>query len=305
MAHPGRQWRRRRVAVPLALLVVALVIALVVGGRGGSEPEQGTGGGRPEGLVDVRTVTYRSSFDDTDVTGLAAIPRGVTPRGCVIWQYGFRSTKEDSHYAWQPLAALGLTTFSIDFRFHGARGSGEAGYREVLAQPAKFRAMMRGTLGDLRSAIDHLEKQPYCAKNIAYVGVSLGGAIGTILAARDQRVKAAALLVTPGTWSGVPTVPAGLSAFDPDRYVGKIAPRPVLIMSGRTDTTVAIANARRLHAAARRPRTIVDFDGGHDPAAGPDAVNNANAVFSFLLRTVVEPSYDIHGQEDGTFKLER
>ena len=309
MARAG--WPRGRLAiglgVPCALAVGALVIILLAGGRGGREPEpeQGPGGGRPEGLVDVRTVTYRSSFDDTDVTGLAAIPRAVNPRGCVIWQYGFRSTKEESHYAWQPLAALGLTSFSIDFRFHGARGSGEDDYREVLEQPAKFRAMMRGTVGDLRSAIDHLEKQPYCAKNIAYVGVSLGGAVGTIVAARDERVKAAVLVVTPGTWSGLPTVPAGVSAFDPDRYVGKIAPRPVLIMSGLTDTTVAIANARRLQAAARRPKTVVNFDGGHDPATGPDGVDNANAIFSFLLRTVVEPTYGVDGHADGTFLVEQ
>ena len=184
---------------------------------------------------------------------------------------GFRSTKEESNYAWQPLAALGLTTFSIDFRFHrpGARKRTTTG--EVHEQPAKFRAMMRGTVGDLRSAIDYLEKQPYCAKNIAYVGVSLGGAVGTIVAARDQRVRAAVLVVTPGTWSGLPTVPAGVSAFDPDRYVGKIAPRPVLIMSGLTDTTVPIANARRLQAAARRPKTVVNFDSGHDLRPVPTA----------------------------------
>ncbi|HWH94449.1 MAG TPA: alpha/beta hydrolase [Baekduia sp.] len=301
------------VAVSLGLVVGVLVTALVAGGGGNSTSQQGSGGGhqqgssggRPEDLVDVRTVTYRSSFDDTDVTGLAAIPRGVASRGCVIWQYGFRSTKEQSHFAWQPLAALGLTTFSIDFRFHGARGSGEDEYTDVLAHPAKFRAMMRGTVGDLRSAIDYLEKQPYCAKNIAYVGVSLGGAVGTILAAGDQRVKAAALVVTPGTWSDVKTVPAGLSAFDPDRYVAKIAPRPVLILSGRTDTTVTIANARRLQAAARGPKTVVDFDGGHDPAAGPDGVDNANKIFSFLLRTVVEPTYGVAGHANGTFLLDR
>jgi pimeloyl-ACP methyl ester carboxylesterase len=286
------------------VVVGGLVILLLAGGREGPKPGQGPPGGRPDGLVDVRTVTYRSSLDDTDVTGLAAIPRGVTPRGCVIWQYGFRSTKEQSHYAWQPLAALGLTTFSIDFRFHGARGSGEAGYREVLERPAKFRAMMRGTVGDLRSAVDYLEKQRYCAKNIAYVGVSLGGAMGTILAAGDERVKSVVLAVTPGTWRHT-TAPAGVSAFDPDRYVGKIAPRPVLIMSGLKDTTVPIGNAHRLQAAARRPKSVVDFDGGHDPAVGPDGVQNANTIFSWLLRTVVEPTYSVDGNADGTFLVQR
>jgi pimeloyl-ACP methyl ester carboxylesterase len=307
MAYAGRRrrWRSRRVVIPVALGVVVVLIVLVALGQKGHQLEPKQGPERSEGLVDVRTFTYRSSFDDTDVTGLAAIPRAVRPRGCVIWQYGFRSTKEESHFAWQPLAALGLTTFSIDLRFHGARGSGEADYRAVLTDPAKFRAMIRGTVGDLRSAIDYLEKQPWCAKNVAYVGVSLGGAIGTIVAARDERVTSAVLAVTPGTWSTVPTIPPGVSAFDPDRYIGKIAPRPVLIMSGLKDRTVAIRNARKLQAAARGPKTVVEYKGGHDPAVGPDGVDNANAIFSFLLRTVVEPTYGIRGHRDGTFLYEQ
>lgn len=67
---------------------------------------------------------------------------------------------------------------------------------------------------------------------------------------------------------------------------------------------MTIENARRLQAAARRPKTVVDFDGGHDPAAPPDGVDNANTIFSFLLRTVVEPTYGIKGRADGTFLLE-
>src|SRR3954454_8291744 len=155
MPRKGRRLRLLWVAIPVAVVAAGIVIILLAGTHGGgSGPKPRPGDERAEGLVDVRSVTYRSAFDNTDVTGLAAIPRGVKSRGCVIWQYGFRSTKELSHFAWQPLAALGLTTFSIDFRFHGARGSGEADYQEISEKPAKFRAMMRGTLADLRSAID-------------------------------------------------------------------------------------------------------------------------------------------------------
>jgi len=291
--------RRRR----LALIAGALTMLLVAAGCGAGKPKPDTGDtvGKPEDLVDVRTITYKSSLDGAEVTGLAAVPRAVKSRGCVIWQYGFRSTKEDSHYAWQPLAALGLTTFSIDFRYHGARGNGAQDFQEILAQPAKFRAMVRGTIADLRSAIDVLERQPYCHNNVAYVGVSLGGAIGTIVAADDQRVRSTVLAVTPGTWNNVETIPPGVSEYDPDRYVGKIAPRPLLILSGLTDTTVSIANSRKLQAAAGKSKTVVDFDGGHDPAVGPDGVSNANTIFSFLLRTVVEPTYGIAGGKDGTF----
>src|SRR4051794_31954692 len=68
-----------------ALFTGLLVGLLVVGGCGGSAPRPGGDLGRPAGLVDVRTITYKSSFDGSEVTGLAAVPRGVKPRGCVIW----------------------------------------------------------------------------------------------------------------------------------------------------------------------------------------------------------------------------
>jgi dienelactone hydrolase len=290
-----------------ALVAAAALPLLAAGCGGGSKPTQTSDQGRHEGQVDVRTVTYKTAFDGTDVTGLVASPRGVHSRGCVIWQFGFRSRKEDSQYAWQGLASLGLTTFSIDFRFHGARAAFPNEQDEILKDRGKFLEMVRGTVADLRSATDYLEKQPYCAKNVSYVGVSMGGAIGTIVAAEDKRLKAVALVVTPGTWSEVrnPTPPKGLSSVDPDRYIAKIAPRPLILLNGRSDQTVSLANARKLQAAARGPKTVIDFNGTHDPWAGAVGLQNADKVSSFLLRTVVEPTYGIHGKKpDATF-LER
>jgi fermentation-respiration switch protein FrsA (DUF1100 family) len=223
----------------------------------------------------------------------------------VIWQYDAGSTRESSAQAWQGLAALGLVGFAIDLRYHGRRATGPTEYRRALRDRAKFRKLVRGSVGDLRSAVDYLERQPLCRRNIGYVGVGLGGAIGAILGAEDRRVEAVALVSTPGTWSGVPTAPGADASLDPDRFVGRIAPRRVLILNGDADKVVSPSSARALQAAARAPRTIVHFRGGHDPAEGPDAIANANTVFSFLLRNLVERSYHIDGQEDGTFTLER
>ena len=318
MAYGGRFGRIGTVALGVA----ATLIACLASGCGGSSDDKASDD-RTDRLVDVRTLTYRSAVDGSRVTGLAAIPRAAPSRGCVIWQFGFRSTKEESHWAWQGLAELGLTTFSIDFRAHGARATGPDEYKQVLASPSKFASVVRESIGDLRSAVDYLAKQRYCAGNIAYGGVSLGGAMGTILAATDKRVKAVALVVTPGSWRQVvttsasgmlPGVPRDSAEFtaalrsyaplDPDRFVGRIAPRPVLILSGLSDETVAISNARALQDAARAPKTILDFRGGHNPAIGPDAENIFNAITSFLLHNIVEPTYGIHGNENGTFLVQ-
>lgn len=305
----------------LAVAALLAVGSLLVGGCGGAGKSSGvTHGARPDGLLNVRTIAYRSSFDGSEVTGLVAIPRGVASRGCVIWQFGLGSTKEDSEAAWQGLATLGLTTFSIDFRDQGARASSSTEYLQAARHANTFAQLIRGTVGDLRSAVGYLEKQPYCSRNVAYAGVSLGGVIGTILAATDKRVKAALLIATPGTFRaslttpGVPVLPGVdghpaqlaaalriLSPLDPARFVARISPRPVLIMSGTKDTTVLLSNARLLQAAARRPKTVIDYDGGHNPAVGPAAPGVAQAIASFLLRHVVEPTYGIFGNENGTF----
>jgi cephalosporin-C deacetylase-like acetyl esterase len=274
----------------------------------------------PDGLVDVHTVTYESSFDGSRVTALVATPRAFASRGCVIWQYGLGSKKEDSSRAWQGLASLGLATVSIDLRYHGARASSPTELEQVIRNPNTIAELVRGTVADLRSAIDYLENQSYCRRNIAYAGVSLGGVIGTILAATDNRVKAAAIIATPGTFRASVTTPDDpllpgiahdpvrlraalriLSPLDPARFIGRVSPRPVLILSGLEDKTVVISNARVLQAAAGQPKTIVDYNGGHDPGSGPAAASNAQAIGSFLLRHVVEPTYGISGNANGTF----
>jgi pimeloyl-ACP methyl ester carboxylesterase len=238
----------------------------------------------------------------------------------VIWQFGFGSKKEDSSRAWQRLASLGLTTFSIDLRHHGARASSPAELERVRRNPDVYAEVIRGTVADLLSAIDYLEKQPYCSRNVAYAGVSLGGIIGTLLAATDNRVKAAVIMSTPGTYREVLTQPgiplfAGtardpaqlaaavqiLSPLEPARFIGRISPRPVLILSGLEDETVVRSTACELRAAAREPKTVVDYDGGHDPFSDPAGSSNGEAVASFLLRHVVEPTYGISGNADGTF----
>jgi dienelactone hydrolase len=306
------------------LLVIMLLVAagaVLVGVLSSDTTHRRPPTPRSDGLVQVQTVAYRSSLDGSRITGLVATPRASVSRGCVIWQYGLGSRKEDSSKAWQVLAALGLTTFSIDFRHHGARG-GLQELEHVVRNPKSIAELIRGTVADLRSAVEYLDKQSYCHRNIAYAGISLGGIVGSMLAATDNRVKAAVFMSTPGTvravlnTPGVPVLPGiardparlqaalqVLSPLNPARFIGRISPRPIAILSGLDDKIVTISNARLLQKAARRPKTIVDYRGGHDPTSGPAASSNGRAVAGFLLRYVVEPTYGISGNANGTFRL--
>jgi fermentation-respiration switch protein FrsA (DUF1100 family) len=56
-----------------------------------------------------------------------------------------------------------------------------------------------------------------------------------------------------------------LGPYDLERWIGRIAPRPVMLVEGRHDPIVSPADALQLAAAARPPKTVLYFDGGHDP----------------------------------------
>ena len=269
----------------------------------------------------MSTVHFDSPYDHTTVMGLLASPRDTSPRGCVIWEFGVGSNiVKDAPAVGPTLAELGLTTFSIDIRDNGGRSSGPAQTYRTFQSPEAIARMIRGTVGDIRGAVDYLERQSSCRRNIGYVGISLGGIVGTLASAADRRIDSVVLMSTAGsipkligirsTGVMVGVKPGSakykegvkvLAPLSPANDVGRISPRPLLILSGREDDVIAFSNAEILHRAARQPVTIVDYDGGHDPFVGPATLSNYRAVTSFLLRTLVEPTFSVRGSGDGTY----
>jgi len=132
-----------------------------------------------------------------------------------------------------------------------------------------------GWLDDLRAAIDHL----LVAEGVSGVwlaGSSTGGSLGICSAAEDERVRGVATLAAPADFSGWAVDPEGFlqharqvgvvrdPAFPPDfeswarelveirpvAAIGKIPPRPVLIVHGAEDEIVPLQDARILADAA-------------------------------------------------------
>jgi pimeloyl-ACP methyl ester carboxylesterase len=267
---------------------------------------------RTDGLVQAQRVEY-TTFDGTRVPALFAVPLGGRTQACLIWENGLGSTKEQSEAYWQGAARIGLATFSIDLRDHGQRGTLPELLR-VIRSPAALAALVTGTVRDLERAVTYLDTQPECHHEVAYAGLSLGGIIGTLLTAMDPNVNAAVLMSVPATWNaiifstadvdelrsaflpGVSTHPAQLQAalrilspLDPGRFVCRIAPRPLLILSGRQDPVVPPSTARVFQADACRPKTIINYTGGHLPLNGPSASSNAGAIAAFLFSHLVDP----------------
>jgi pimeloyl-ACP methyl ester carboxylesterase len=288
----------------------------VVRYRGGVKLDVQRSKAEREGPLRVQKIGYRS-VDGQRVPALFAVPTDERPLGCLIFVPGFGQPKEAQPELREGLASLRLATFSIDARNVGARG-GPKEENAAIETPEGVRAMLLDTVADLRVGLDWLERRPECHSNIAVLGTSFGGTVATHLAAQDHRVKAAVLtsvgatykqtiLMKPLAAKNVPNLPdyvpdaaadpkalehavKVLSPYDLERWIGRIAPRPVMLINGRFDPIVAPGDALQLAAAARSPKTILYFNGGHDPfAPGPGQPAVTRRATEFLVDSLGLP----------------
>jgi dienelactone hydrolase len=255
----------------------------------------------------VQRITYAAS-DGTRVPALLAVPRHPEPSGCLMYQGGLGTKKEAAFRIWPAATALGFATLTIDPRHTGARASKSEPLDDVLRSPDRVVSTLRENVVDLRRGLDYLERRPECRHKVGYLGTSLGGILGALLAGDDSRIDAAVLTSLGATWRerllysklvlpGIAKQPKKmeaalrkLSPFDPARWVARISPRPVMLVNGRKDPSVPAVDALNLAAAAHDPKTILFHEGGHDPFARPHGVGVARAVADFLLDNVIDRS---------------
>jgi cephalosporin-C deacetylase-like acetyl esterase len=256
--------------------------------------------------VRVKRITYATT-DGASVPALLALPRTKATKGCLIYQSGAGSTKEQAASLWPAATALGLGVFTIDTRYTGARATDPKQLLRVLRSTERTLGMIRGDVLDLRRAVDYLEQRPECRRNIGFLGTSQGALLGALLAGADTRIHAAVLTSIGATWRsallydtdvlvpGVTENPRAmeravrtLTPIDAARWVGKIAPRPLMLIDGLRDPRVPVVQALDLAAAAREPKTLVLHRGGHDPFAAPDGAKVNDRVGVFLLNELVE-----------------
>jgi fermentation-respiration switch protein FrsA (DUF1100 family) len=133
---------------------------------------------------------------------------------------------------------------------------------------------------DLISAVDYLRRRPETAGlPIGAWGISLGASTTLLAAAADSRIRA---VVEDSGFSDAPGVIAAafehfihlpafpfaplsvflaewrtgldISGVRPVDVVGRIGPRPLLVIHCRPDTVVPLPNGERIFAAAREPK---------------------------------------------------
>jgi fermentation-respiration switch protein FrsA (DUF1100 family) len=156
---------------------------------------------------------------------------------------------------WLPRAGYNVLMFDY-------RGYGRSGGRVTRA----------GTIRDGHAAVDYVLTRPELdPRRIFAYGQSLGGAIAVVVAAERPEIRA---VVVESTFSGyrriaaahlrklvlVPAAARGLSAvlvsagYDPIDAVGRISPRPLLVIAAEQDQICDPRLGRELYEAAGEPK---------------------------------------------------
>lgn len=222
---------------------------------------------------------YTSAHDER-VPALLSIPTGVARPPVVFVQHGYGDSKEVDYVQW-PTAFLvqrGYAVMSIDAQYHGERKQENRPQELFAAGSFGMRDAFVQTVVDLRRALDLLEKrEDVDGRRIGYLGMSMGAMLGAVFCGVEDRVDAVCLVVGGGDLARFargklgPAALENLKIIDPVYYAGMISPRPLLMINGRKDDKIPPANAQALFDAAREPKRIEWFEGGHyDPP--PDKV---------------------------------
>jgi dipeptidyl aminopeptidase/acylaminoacyl peptidase len=163
-------------------------------------------------------------------------------------------------------------------------------------------------LAGVGAALDWLSGQKDVdAKRIGALGFSLGGYILSQASANDSRIKAVVLAATPSDpvaqvrwdhrrWWLLGELPAlwalrrgGMNLDVRARdLVGKLAPRPLLVIGGTDDQTVPISMAHDLYAVAGEPKELYVIEGaGHSDLATVSAQAYTARIVGFFERNLL------------------
>jgi len=218
-------------------------------------------------------VTYRS-VNHKKVTGLLTVPKNVTkPVPVIILLHGAGDEKTVDYIETgnEFLYKAGYAVLRIDISKHGDRV--EEDYELSFTGNTKYwsREIITQTVFDLRRAVDLIEtRKELDAHKIGYFGISLGGITGTIFCAVEKRVKVPVIVLAGGQLNlmfGSKALSSNtrdyLSIIEPNNFVKKIAPRPLLMINAENDDIIPPMMSKLLYNKAKKPKDIIWYPAKH------------------------------------------
>ncbi len=211
------------------------------------------------------------------VTGHLKTPLdGEPPYPALLLLGGVRTGRHTLDYL---PSTRGVVLLALDYPYEGKR-SGLSVVEFLTTLPEIRRAVIR-TVPASMLAVDYLlSRQEVDPDRIALVAGSLGALFAPAVGATDNRLAAVVLLfgggdvqslleanirddlgplTRPAAWLGkILTCPV-----EPLHHIGRISPRPLLMVNGNEDLGIPEHNARLLFTAAREPKALRWVDAGH------------------------------------------
>jgi uncharacterized protein len=228
--------------------------------------------------------------DGEQVPGLLLLPTARQRAPAALLLHGYSSRKERmSEVIGMSLLRRGIASLAIDLPLHGER-DGEV---ESLSYRNPFELVQRWQLAvtDARLGLRFLAEHPAIdGARLALLGYSLGSFLGVIVAAQEPLVRAVVLAAGGDLPTRLPFAAIIRTVADPLRAVRKLAGRPLLMVNGRFDRTVAPDQAQRLFDAAGERKELRWYGGGHWPPA-----NEVDAAVEWLGRQLSAVSYQKQG----------
>jgi uncharacterized protein len=226
--------------------------------------------------------------DGEHVPALLLLPTARHRVPAALLLHGYSSRKERmAEVIGMALLRRGMASLAIDLPLHGER-DGEV---ESLSyrNPFELAQRWRIAIADARLGLRFLAQHPAIDdKRLALVGYSLGSFLGVIVAAEEPLVRVLVLAAGGDLPARLPFAAIVRTVADPLRAVRALAGRPLLMVNGRFDRTVAAEQAQRLFDSAQEPKELRWYAGGHWPPP-----NEIEAAVEWIGRAVSAVSYPL------------
>ncbi len=218
-------------------------------------------------------VTYRS-FHEAIVTGVLSIPQNVpAPMPAIIFLHGIGDNKQADYMEVgnRYFVQAGYAVLRIDIANHGDRKIHDYKYDFVSGYRYWTRDIIAQTVFDLRRGIDFLKTRAEIdSRRIGFFGISLGGIIGTVFCAVDQRIKVPVITLAGGGLhlafkfkAFTDATKIYFSIIDPINFVARIAPRPLLMLNASKDEIVPPFTTKAMFKKAKQPKKIIWYPTKH------------------------------------------
>jgi uncharacterized protein len=201
------------------------------------------------------------------VEGVFLRPKAEKPYPCVLVLHGLTNNKEIALKMFSDrLLKNGMAILALDAPEHGkSQPKNKSYWNQQVIETA-----VREGVRNYRSALDWLtQREDIDPSKIGALGYSLGSITSVILGAVDERVSAFSLCVGGDPFLIIARTQTAVQKdsalyVSPSLYVSRLAGRPILFQNGKKDVVIVRPAAMLLHNAAKDPKQVAWYNGGHD-----------------------------------------